>query len=201
MRTGLTLPTIPTKLVITPLLRDDEFEQLCAANSGVPLERTKEGEILANSLAGFDSSSANAEITYQLRAWWKNLSRGRVIGSSLGTFLPDGSSLNPDAAYVTEEQLTRLSPEEMKHFLPFAPAFVIELLSKTYSFEEKNDKMILWVENGASLGWLVDPPSHSVFIYEPGQKVRQVSGRLIEGTGPVTGFVLDLDEVWSSYSV
>jgi Uma2 family endonuclease len=88
----------------------------------------------------------------------------------------------------------------MKHFLPFAPAFVIELRSKAYSFKETNDKMILWVENGASLGWLVDPPSRSVFIYEPGQEVRQ-SGRLIEGTGPVTGFVLDFDEVWSSYCV
>ena len=68
MSVGLELPKIPTKLVITPHLSDVEFEQLCAANADVPLERTKEGEIVVNAPAGFDSSSANAEITYQLRA-------------------------------------------------------------------------------------------------------------------------------------
>jgi Uma2 family endonuclease len=201
MRTGLTLPTIPTKLIITPLLSDDEFEQLCAANSDVPLERSKDGEIVVNLLAEFDTSAGNAEITYQLRAWWKTHRRGRVTGSSLGTFLPDGSSLNPDAAYVSEEQLTRLSPEETQRFLPFAPAFVIELRSKTDSVREGRDKMGAWRRNGVELGWLVDPDSRSVFIFEAGKEMRQETGRQIAGSRPVSGFVLDLDEVWSCYSV
>jgi Uma2 family endonuclease len=201
MNTGFALPKIPSKLVLTPVLSDEEFEQLCAANSEVPLERTKEGEIIANAPAEFDKSGGNAEITYQLRTWWKKHRRGRVTDSSLGTFLPDGSSLNPDAAYITAEQMEQVNSEDLNHFLRFPPAFVIELRSKSASLRQTIEKMNNWIHNGAQLGWLVDPDSRSVFIFETGKEMRQESGNKIAGSGPVAGFVLDLDEIWSSYSV
>ena len=154
-----------------------------------------------NAPAGSGSSDGNAEIVYQLRAWWKQHRRGRVYDSSAGVFLPDGSALSPDAAYITAEQASALSAEDLDHFLRFVPAFVIELLSRTDSLPKSHQKMETWLANGALLGWLIDPYKKKVYVYEPGGQDTVVSGNAISGKGPVNGFTLDLDELWRCYEV
>ena len=201
MSVGLAIPKVPSRLTISPVLSDSEFEELCAMNSDLPIERTSQGEIVVNAPAGFGTSDGNAEIVFQLRTWWKQHRLGRVTDSSLGTFLPDGSSLNPDAAYITQEQLAGLRPEDLDHFLHFAPAFVIELRSKSDSLRDAKDKMVNWINNGAQLGWLIDPYSKTVHVYEPESEPHLETGNTVSGTGPVAGFVLDLEEVWHSYEI
>ncbi|WP_130425396.1 Uma2 family endonuclease [Edaphobacter modestus] len=201
MSTGLEIPKMPSTLVIKPVLSDDDFEQLCATNADVALERTKEGEIVVNAPAGFRTDDANSEIIAQLRVWWKTHRRGRVCGSSAGFFLPDRSSKSPDAAYITDEQSGGLTNEELDHFLHLAPAFVVELRSKSDALSKALSKMELWLANGVQLGWLVDPYTRAVYIYEAGKDPRKETGEQIAGSGPVEGFVLDLNEVWSSYRV
>ena len=93
-----------------------------------------------------------------------------------------------------------MKPEGLQHFLRFAPAFVLELRSKSDSLRQMIEKMNNWIHNGVELGWLVDPDSRSVFIFEAGKEMRQETGNKTEGSGPVSGFVLDLDEIWSSDS-
>jgi Uma2 family endonuclease len=97
--------------------------------------------ILVNALAGSATSGANSQITYQLTAWRRSHRRGRVFDSIVGVFLPDGSALGPDGAYATEEQVRSLREGDLDHFLPFAPAFVIEQISKTDSVKEAERKM------------------------------------------------------------
>jgi len=188
-------------MVLEPVLSDQEFEELCAANSNVHIERTKQGAIVVNAPGGSGSSDGNAEIVYQLRAWWKQHRQGRVFDSSAGVFLPDGSSKSPDAAYITAEQAATLSEEDLDHFLHFVPAFVIELRSKTDSLSKCHKKMELWMANGARLGWLVDPYSRVVHVYEAGKESRVESGDKVAATGAADGFVLDLLEVWLSFKV
>lgn len=201
MSTSLEIPKAPRRMVFEPLLTDREFEELCAANSNLALERTREGAIVVNAPAGSGSSDGNAEIVYQLRAWWKQHRRGRVYDSSAGVFLPDGSSLSPDAAYITAEQASALSAEDLDHFLRFVPAFVIELRSKTDSLPKSQQKMETWLANGALLGWLIDPYARVVHVYEAKKEVRTESGDRIEGSGTIAGFVLDLAEVWLSFKI
>jgi Uma2 family endonuclease len=122
----LEISKLPNTLVLDPPLTDEEFEELSAANELIKLERDKEGKIIVNPPAGADSGDANSEIIYQLRACWKKHKQGRVYDSNTGFFLPDGSSLSPDAAYVTAEQMRGVTKEDRKHFLRFTPAFVIE---------------------------------------------------------------------------
>jgi Uma2 family endonuclease len=121
-------PRIPDRIILEPVLSDEEFEELCAANGSLRLKRTNEGMILVNAPAGSASREGNSEITYQLRAWRRTHRRGRVFDSSIGVFLPDGSALGPDAADATVTQVQSLRPGDLDHFLPFAPAFVVELL-------------------------------------------------------------------------
>jgi Uma2 family endonuclease len=201
MSASLALPRIPDRIIVEPLLSNEEFEEMCAANGNLRLERTREGVILVNAPAGSATSDGNSEITYQLRAWWRSHRRGRVFDSSIGVFLPDGSALGPDAAYATEKQVRALRTEDLDHFLPFAPAFVIELLSKTDSVKETERKMQRWIENGVAVAWLVNPYSRTVTVYEGGGETRIETGHRVTGTGPVEGFVLELEDVWGSYQL
>lgn len=201
MSAGLAIPRIPDRIILEPLLSNEEFEQLCAANADLRLERTCEGVIQVNAPAGSATSGGNSEINYQLAAWWRRHRRGRVFDSSIGVFLPDGSALGPDAAYVTEQQAKSLSVSDLDHFLPFAPAFVIELLSRSDSPKETDRKMRRWIENGVQLAWMVDPYARMVTIYEAGGEVRTESGSEVAGSGPVEGFVLGLEDVWQSYRI
>ena len=193
------IPKLQNTVVFDPPLTDEEFERMSMANELVKLERTKEGKIVVNPPTGFDSGSGNGEINDQLRAWWKQHRKGRVLDNNTGFFLPDGSSLSPDGGYVTEEQLRGLSKEDRKHFLHLTPVFVIELLSPSDSLPALKEKMETWIANGARLGWLVDPRKRQVHVYEPHQAARVETGDKIPGTGPVEGFVLDLTAVWSLY--
>jgi Uma2 family endonuclease len=197
--TFIEIPKMPASVVLNPPLTDEEFESLCAANELVRLERTAEGAIVMNAPAGADTSSGNNEISHQLTIWWKQHRQGRVFDSSAGFFLPDGSSLNPDAAYATAEQMRGLTKEDRRHFLRLTPAFVIELLSFTDSLPRTRTKMEAWMANGARLGWLIDPYNRNVLVYKPGEPVRIETTNEITGTGPVAGFVLDLAAVWSLY--
>ena len=200
MSAFLEIPALPPRsIVLHPPLSDEEFERLCESCEFGSVERTKEGTIIVNAPAGGMTSDGNSEINRQLRNWWIQHRRGRVYDSCAGFFLPDGSSLNPDAAYVTAEQLTALTRDDLAHFLRLAPAFVIELLSLSDSPVEAAKKMEAWIANGVELGWLVDPYAKVVHIYEPDAAPRIETGSRAAGSGPVKGFVLDLEEVWRCY--
>jgi Uma2 family endonuclease len=164
-------------------------------NELVKIERAKDGTIVVNPPTGFDSGSGNGEINFQLMAWWKQHQKGRVLDNNTGFFLPDGSSLSPDGGYVTDEQLRGLTKEKRKHFLRLTPAFVIELLSGSDSLPKAKEKMESWIANGAKLGWLIDPYSRNVLVYEAGHAARLETADKVAGTGPVAGFVLDLAAV------
>jgi Uma2 family endonuclease len=191
---------MPRSLVLNPPLTDAEFEALCAANDLVHFERTREGEILMHPPAGGFTSGGNAEIIAQLHSWWKIHRRGRLFDSSGGFFLPDSSMLNPDASYVLPHKLNGLTRDELTGFPRLCPDFVVELLSRSDSVPNQQ-KMERWIENGAALGWLIDPYKKKVYVYEPGREAAAVSGNAVHGKGPVEGFTLDLDELWRCYEI
>jgi Uma2 family endonuclease len=200
MNATLEIPALPPRsLVLNPPLTDEEFERMSERSQGAILERSKEGTIIVNAPAGGMTSSGNNEIARQLGNWWIRHRRGRVFDSSAGFFLPDGSMLNPDAAYVTAEQLEGLTREERARFLRLAPAFVIELRSESDRLGAAMEKMESWIANGVQLGWLIDPEAKQVHIYSPGAAPRVESGSSVSGSGPVQGFLLDLEEVWRCY--
>jgi Uma2 family endonuclease len=191
--------TLPRVLVLDPPVSDAEFEALCRDNDNVRFERTKEGAIRMNPPAGGWTSSGNAEISFQLSGWWSTQGSGRVFDSSGGFRLPDGSTLSPDASYVSEGRLKQLPKGALRGFPRVCPDLVIELLSESDTLEATQSKMLDWMANGAQLGWLIDPYGQQVFIYRPGKTPECVKGVQVAGEGPVEGFVLNLARVWKCY--
>ena len=94
--------------------------------------------------AGGWTSSGNEEILNQLGNWWRLHGPGRVFDSSAGFRLPDGSTLSPDASYLSEERLNELTEDELSGFPPVCPDFVIELLSRSDTLKGLQSKMTDW---------------------------------------------------------
>lgn len=191
--------SLPRVLVLDPPVTDAEFEALCRENRDIRLERTREGAVRMNPPTGGWTGKGNLEISRQLGNWWSTHERGSVFDSSTAFRLPDGSTLSPDASYVSEERLRALPKGALRGFPPVCPDFVIELRSESDPIQELRSKMADWISNGAQLAWLIDPWKREAYVYRPGGTAEAVTGEQISGEGPVQGFVLDLARVWKRY--
>lgn len=122
---------LPRVLIFDSPVSDAEFETLCRENPDLRLECTREGAVRMNPPAGGWTSSANGEISWQLSNWWAKHERGRIFDSNGGFRLPDGSTLSPDASFLSEERLCALPKGALRSFPRVCPDFVIELLSES----------------------------------------------------------------------
>ena len=183
---------LPPDLHIT----DDQFFEFCQINRELRIERTAQGELWIMAPAGWDTSGKNAEITMQLGLWAKRDGTGVTFDSSGGFRLRNGAVLSPDASWVRRDRLAALTTEQRAKFLPLCPDFVIELRSPTDGLSSLQDKMREYMDNGAQLGWLIDPLGGQVFVYRPGSPVERLEGPDSVSADPVLpGFRLELSEI------
>ncbi len=57
--------------------------------------------------------------------------------------------------------------------------------------------MVEYIDNGARLGWLIDPLEKQVFVYRPGEPVEHLKApATLSGEPVLAGFTLDLARVW-----
>jgi Uma2 family endonuclease len=177
-------------------LDDKALLALSLANPDLRLERNAKGELIVMSPAGGKSSRRNAEIVFQLKAWAKEDKTGTVFDSSGGFSLPNGAVRAPDACWVSNEQLAKLTDEELEAYPPLCPEFVIELRSATDTLKSLQEKMLEYIENGTKLGWLLDAKTKNVYVYTPDGVTLLEAPEKVKGTGRTQSFELDLLEVW-----
>jgi Uma2 family endonuclease len=178
-------------------LSDEAYVDFCLANTDIPYERTAEGEIIVTPPAGMESDYRNTGVVTQLSVWAVRDGRGKVLGPSAQFFLPDGSARSPDAAWVSNKALARVSGDQRKKFPYLCPEFVIEVLSPSDRLNRAKKKMEQWIANGAQLGWLIDGDAETVYVYQPNLSVETRQGILrLSGKGPVKGFTLQLKTIW-----
>ncbi len=186
-------------LQIRPFLAmdDEQFFKFCQANRDVRIERNKEGEIIIMPPTGWDTGDKNSEINFQLRLWAKKDKHGKVGDSSTGFILPNGATISPDNSWVRKDRIEQFSEKQRQKFLPLCPDFVIELRSASDTLKDGRQKMEDYIENGAQLGWLIDPKNKRVYIYRPNSEVEILKNpETISGEDILQGFELDLTEIW-----
>jgi Uma2 family endonuclease len=196
---NVALPKIdqPVRLRFERPMTDEELMRFCAANEMVRVERDANGELILMSPSGTGTGRTNSELNLQLALWARETGSGVTFDSNAGFTLPDGSMRSPDAAWIAWPRWNALTKEEQDGFAPICPEFVIELRSPSDSLTELQAKMRLWVANGAEVGWLVDPSRKTVEIYRSGREAEVLEGgSVVDGDGPVAGFVLELGRVW-----
>ncbi len=178
-------------------LTDEQFFHLCQNNPELRFERTAKGELVIMSPTGSGTGKRNADLTTDVNIWNRQTNLGVVFDSSTGFKLPNGADRSPDVAWVLNDRWNALTPEQQERFAPIAPDFVIELRSKTDSLETLEAKMQEYIENGARLGWLLDPQTPQVKIYRPGQPIETISSpATLSGEDVLPGFVLDVNRVF-----
>ena len=207
------LPTIDTGLpspllldVSSLKLTDRQLEKLFADNSDLQFEVTAKGELVIMAPSGDPVSVKETELVRQVSNWAKVDSTGIAYGTSGGFRMPNGALFVPDVSWVNGErrdawrQAQAALPEEARRSFPdLCPDFVLELRSPGDTLVSVQRKMQEYLENGARLGWLIDPINKRVHIYRPGEAVVILDDpETVSGDPELPGLELDLREIWST---
>lgn len=196
-------------------LSDTDFERVVRANPTWNFEQTVEGELVVVPPTGGTSSRKNFNLTQQLGNWVEaNLSLGEGFDSNALFVLPNGAKRSPDASWVERRRWDALTQQQQDGYVPLCPDFVVELRSQghlheagfpgvakcppTDSLEELQAKMREYIDNGARLGWLINPQDRQVEIYRINQQVElQQAPLTLSGEDVLPGFVLNLQRIFA----
>jgi len=183
-----------------PMLKnvsDDDFFDFCQLNREWRIERTSNGDVIFMAPTGGETGGRNFYLTTSFGQWVKSDGTGKGFDSSTGFILPNGATRSPDLAWVSLSRWTALTGKEQKQFPPLCPDFVVELRSESDSLSELKEKMQEYMDNGAALGWLIDPVEKRVCIYRPEAAVECLDNpETVRGDPLLSGFVLNPRELW-----
>ncbi|MBE9216953.1 Uma2 family endonuclease [Plectonema cf. radiosum LEGE 06105] len=189
------IPTKTLELYVT----QEQFVVLSAANRDLKFERSAQGELIVNPPTGWETGKFNSSISGELYLWWRNSGEsGLVFDSSIGFILSNGATRSPDASWVSQARWDALTTEQKGTFANICPDFVVELRSNSHRIEPLQAKMREYIDNGARLGWLLDPQHRQVEIYQPGSQVKVLENPAqLFGEEVLPAFVLNLRRVWN----
>lgn len=186
-------------LQISPVvdLNEDSFFDFCQLNSHLRIERTSTGELIIMSPAGSETGNRNFKLIQQLANWTDKNGTGIGFDSSAGFVLPNGATRSPDASWVKLSRWNALSDAQKVKFAPLCPDFVVEICSPSDSLKLLKEKMQEYIDNGASLGWLIDRKNRQFYIYRPNLDVECLDNPVtVSGDSILPGFNLDLTKIW-----
>jgi len=192
--------TNPFVIHFGPVLRklsDDDFFEFCQANREWRIERTSNGDIIIMPPTGGEAGKLNFNLAVAFGSWVKSDGTGVGFDSSTGFTLPSGAERSPDLAWVRLERWNALTEEQREKFPPLCPDFVVELRSPSDSLAALQGKMEEYIQNGAQLGWLIDPIEKRVYVYRRQAQVECLDNpTTVSGEPLLKAFVLDLQELW-----
>lgn len=186
-------------LQISPVvdLNEDSFFDFCQLNSHLRIERNSTGELVIMSPAGLETGNRNAKLMQQLANWTDKDGTGIEFDSSAGFVLPNGATRSPDASWVKLSRWNALSDAQKVKFAPLCPDFVVKIRSPSDSLKALQDKMQEYIDNGVSLGWLIDRKNRQFYIYRPNTDEECLANPLtVSSDFVLPGFNLDLAKIW-----
>ena len=188
---------IPKEFRVT----SEQFDQLASIEQLARLELTKTGELIIMSPTGGEAGAKNFNLYIDIGIWNRRTRLGKAFDSSTVFILPNGARKSPDVSWVRLELWNSLTPQEQQGFPPLVPDFVIELVSpsdlKNQRYEDLQEKMQEYLDNGVKLGWLIEPSAKIVEIYRSQQQVEIFNNpQTLSGEDVLPGFTLDLSEIF-----
>ncbi len=176
---------------------DEEFLEFCRRNPDARIERDSTGEIIIMAPAYTETGGMNSGLSGLVWLWARQDGTGRAFESSTGFTLPNRALRSPDTSWVSYEKWNALSDDERTGFAKICPDFVVELRSSSDSLAKVKEKMTEYMENGALLGWLIDPIEKRIYVYRPSAEPEVLNDpETISGEPVLHGFLLELKEIW-----
>lgn len=177
---------------------NEQFFEFCQANKELHIERSALGDCEIMAPTGGETGWRNSRLTTLLSIWAEQEGSGVVFDSSCGFILPNGAIRSPDVSWVKRSRLATLTPEQKRKFLPLCPDFVIELRSPSDHLPTLQDKMQEYVENGVSLGWLIDPEFRQVHAFQAGMTAFCLENPVsLSGGEVLKGFDIEMTKIWN----
>jgi Uma2 family endonuclease len=202
MRKILTpVETPPLILRLAPVIEmsDQQFFELCQLNRDLRIELTSQGDLVIMPPTGGETGNVNFKLTGIFSNWVDADGTGIGFDSSTGFTLPNGAKRSPDLAWVKWSRWQALTHQQRQQFPPLCPDFVVELRSPSDALTYVQAKMQEYLDNGAQLGWLIDPIETKVYVYRPQAPVECLDNpQTISGDPVLPGFVLEVGKVWNS---
>ncbi|MGC2236803.1 MAG: Uma2 family endonuclease [Pyrinomonadaceae bacterium] len=192
------LPVVLDFRDVLEKISDDEFENFCRHNPDVEIELTKEGELIIMPPTGGQTGIRNFSLIGHFFNWVETAQSGVAFDSSTVFRLPNGAKRSPDLAWIKNVRWEKLSAEEKEKFPPLCPDFVVELRSPSDSLNNLRSKMEEYIENGASLGWLIDPSERKIYVYRPNLEPEILENpKIVSGEPLLENFSLKMEKIWS----
>jgi Uma2 family endonuclease len=190
---------IPPHLIGLTHVTHEQFEELCAEYPDLRLELTSSGELIVMPPTGRETGKRNFDIIVQFGNWAKNDRTGVGFATDTGYILPNGAIRGPDVSWMRREKCDGLSKDDKERFAHTCPDFAVELRSPSDRLPTLMNKMEEYIENGASLGWLIDPKKRRVYIFRPGEEVVVLEDpKVVSGDPLLPGFELQMEEIWET---
>ena len=189
----------PIVLQMRPVLEmtDEQFFDFCQLNRDYRIERTANGEMMIMSPTGSETGNRNFKLSQQLANWTDKDGTGIGFDSSSGFRLPNGANRSPDAAWMRLEKWNSISADLQVKFAPVCPDFVVEIRSPSDSLKPLQDKLQEYIENGASLGWLIDRKNRNIYVCRPEAEVERLENQAtVSGEPVLSGFTLNMEKIW-----
>ncbi|HKR23348.1 MAG TPA: Uma2 family endonuclease [Pyrinomonadaceae bacterium] len=189
---------IPPHLIGLTRVTHEQFEEFCRDYPDLRLELTSSGELIVMPPTGFLTGKRCLNLTGEFAAWLKKYRIGVGFGPSVAFTLPNGAIRSPDVSWMTREKHDTVSRDEQDRFAHICPDFVVELRSSSDRLPPLLNKMEEYMENGATLGWLIDPKKRRVYVYRAGEELVVLEDpATVSGDPFLPGFELEMEEIWS----
>lgn len=146
--------------VIAPIT-EDELLRISAANANMRFELVQ-GELVTMPPTGYYSGRLELEYGTEVNIWARN-HNAEASSPSTGFKLPNGDIRSPDVAVILSS-----NPNygiKIKKYHPGAPDFLIEIRSESDVLADLKAKMVMWIENGAELAFMIDPIERKAYVY------------------------------------
>jgi Uma2 family endonuclease len=177
-------------------LSDEQFETVCRKHPDLQFELSAKGDLIIMPPTLPDTGWKNSRLTRRVGNWTEN-NTGIEFDSSTIFTLKNGAKRSPDVAWITLEKWNSFTDAEKKKVSKITPDFVIELRSSTDSIKTLQAKMREYIENGVSLGWLIDPENKRVHIYRVNGEVEVLQNpQIVSGEDVLVGFELNVQEIF-----
>ena len=179
---------------------EEWFVDLTLANHDSPyrIELNAKGELELMPPTYPPSDEHEGESFGEVRQW--NIGRGRpgtATGPTSAYRLANGAIRSPDAAWSPQEKVLPPSPDPPRA-RPYCPDFVVEIRSTSQrSLTHLLAKMQEYMDNGAQLGWLIDPLERTVRIYRAGADEPELlqNPETLDGEDVLPGFIFAVGEL------
>ena len=171
-------------------------EQLLAMGDIGPCELI-DGVIVSMSPTGERHGFLASRLSSLLYQFSQETQAGWVMGGEVGIYI----RREPDrirAADIAFWSKRRRPDGPSTGFSEVAPDLVVEILSPTDRWPEINEKISDYFSVGVGELWIVEPSDETVFVYHsPEQRTALRRGDTLSGSGPLNGFELPTDELFT----